>query len=171
MRGITVAALALAAGLSGAAAQAQEASTKNIQLAWFQRHNIFHSGLVGSHIIALTFDDGPNTRTRSVLAALRKANIKATFFIVGRMAKTHPDILREIAAEGHLLANHSATHPLLSSSYDRHPERLIRQIKIVNDEIVPLQPRHTRLFFRAPYGAWRSAHATILNADPVLKPG
>ena len=57
--------------------------------------------------------------TRAVLAALRKANIKATFFIVGRMAKAHPDILREIAAEGHLLANHSATHPLLGSSYDR----------------------------------------------------
>ena len=42
-------------------------------------------------------------------------------------------------------------------------------MKAVNDEIAPLQPRGTQLFFRAPYGVWRSAHAKILNADPVLK--
>lgn len=169
MRGIAAAALFLAACLASSAGWAGEASQKPYQVAWFQSRTIFHSGLVGDHTIALTFDDGPNADTRAVLAALRKHNIKATFFIVGRMAKRHPKILREIAAEGHLLANHSATHPFLGSSYDRHPARLIAQIKAVNSEIAPLQPRGTRLFFRAPYGAWRSAHAKILNADPVLK--
>ena len=169
MRGTVTAILLLAAALACSAAQAQEVSQKQIQLAWFQSRTIFNSGLVGSHTIALTFDDGPNANTPAVLAALRQANVKATFFIVGRMAKAHPGVLREIAAEGHLLANHSATHPLLGSSYDRHPARLISQIKRVNDEIAPLQPRSTQLFFRAPYGSWRSAHAKILNADPVLK--
>ena len=169
MRGSRAAALTLAAGLAWGTAHAQDATQKPAQLAWFQRHTIFHSGLAGTHTIALTFDDGPNARTRDVLAALRKANVKATFFIVGRMAKRHPDVLREIAAEGHLLANHSANHPLLGSNYDAHPERLIAQIKSVNTEIAPLQPAETQLFFRAPYGAWRFAHAEILNADPVLK--
>lgn len=169
MWGIRAAALALAAIVASSAAQAQDAAQKRVQVAWFQPRTIFHSGLVGEHTIALTFDDGPNARTRAVLDALRKANVKATFFIVGRMAKAHPEILREIAAQGHLLANHSATHPLLSARYDAHPEQLIAQLKRVNDEIAPLQPKGTRLFFRAPYGAWRSAHAKILNADPVLK--
>ena len=169
MRGIAAAALFLAACLVSSASLAGGSSQTPYRVAWFQARTIFHSGLVGDHTIALTFDDGPNANTRAVLAALRKDNIKATFFIVGRMAKAHPEILREIAAEGHLLANHSATHPFLGSSYDSHPARLIAQIKAVNNEIAPLQPRGTRLFFRAPYGAWRSAHAKILNADPVLK--
>ena len=169
MRGSQAAALTLAAGLAWGTAQAEDATQKPVQMAWFQQHTIFHSGLIGAHTIALTFDDGPNARTRGVLAALRKANVKATFFIVGKMAKAHPDVLREIAADRHLLANHSATHPFLGSGYDAQPERLIAEIKSANSEIAPLQPADTQLFFRAPYGAWRFAHAEILNADPVLK--
>lgn len=169
MRGIVAAALFSAACAASNAAGAQDASSKPVQLAWFQTRTIFHSGLVGTHTLALTFDDGPNVHTPAVLAALRRENIKATFFIVGKMAKAHPDILRAIAADGHLLANHSATHPLLDSGYDAHPARLLSQVGRVNDEIAPLQPKDAQLFFRAPYGSWRSAHAGILNADPVLK--
>ena len=153
--------------LAGGAQNASKPSPE--QLAWFQQHTIFNSGLVGSHTIALTFDDGPNRNTPAVLDALAKYNVKGTFFIVGKMAKAYPDILRRIAAEGHLLANHSATHPLLGTSYDEHPERLVDQLKEVNDQIQPLMPKGTQMFFRAPYGSWRYAHAAILNSDPVLK--
>jgi len=169
MRRSHAAVITIAGSLVWATAQAQDARQKPTELAWFQPQTIFHSGLVGTHTIALTFDDGPNAHTPAVLAALRKANIKATFFIVGKMAEAHPEILREIATDGHLLANHSATHAFLGSGYDSHPEKLIAQIKRVNDEIAPLQTKDTQLFFRAPYGAWRTAHAEILNADPVLK--
>ena len=79
------------------------------QLALFQQRNIFQSGLRSTHTIALTFDDGPNVRTGDVLDALKELNVKATFFIVGSQAHRHPEILRRIAREGHLLANHSGT--------------------------------------------------------------
>src|SRR5512146_2998098 len=72
------------------------------QIAYFQTKNIFHSGLRGTHTIALTFDDGPNANTRGVLDVLKAQNVKATFFIVGRMARAYPDVLKRIAAEGHL---------------------------------------------------------------------
>ena len=86
----------------------------------------------GTHTVALTFDDGPNANTRAVLAALRSYNIKATFFIVGNMARSHPEILRQIAAEGHLLANHSATHPRLGVElHSITPGRLIAQLREV----------------------------------------
>jgi peptidoglycan-N-acetylglucosamine deacetylase len=139
------------------------------QLAWFQSSTIFHSGLRNAHDIALTFDDGPNAYTAQVLDVLKAHNVKATFFIVGKMAKTHPAILARIAAEGHLLANHSATHPQLTGSYDADPEKLINQLRLVHDEIAPLMQPGDKFYFRAPYGYWRSAHAKILNADPVLK--
>jgi peptidoglycan/xylan/chitin deacetylase (PgdA/CDA1 family) len=139
------------------------------RLAYFQTHNISHSGLRGTHTVALTFDDGPNGATREVMTVLKSQNVTATFFVVGRMAKSHPEILREIEANGYQLANHSASHPLLGKKYDRNPEMLIAQIRTVHDLIAPLMRPDEKFFFRAPYGAWRTAHADILNADPVLR--
>jgi len=161
-------AVALLAAASVLPADAGSAA-KREQLAWFQKDNIFHSGLRGTHTLALTFDDGPNFNTPAVLNALKEYNIKATFFIVGDMARAYPQILARVAREGHLLGNHSATHPMLGGHYDDDPQALIDQIRIVHDYIAPLQPADTKYYFRAPYGAWRSAHAAILNADPVLK--
>jgi len=163
MRASLVCVAALGALVCGPAA-ASEA-----QLAWFQTASIFYSGLREAHAIALTFDDGPNAYTSQVLDVLKQHNVKATFFIVGKMAKAHPDILARIAAEGHLLANHSATHPELVGSFDADPQSLISQIRSVHDEIAPLMQPTDKLYFRAPYGYWRSAHAKILNADPVLR--
>lgn len=139
------------------------------RVAYFQAKNIFHSGLRGTHTVALTFDDGPNENTRAVLDVLKANNVKATFFIVGRMARTYPEVLKRIAAEGHLLANHSATHALLGKKFVRHPEMLIEQIRTVDNYIRPLMPANAKFYFRAPYGSWRQQHAAVLNADPVLK--
>jgi len=152
------------------AASAGDRPTSNQeQLAWFQSRSIFHAGLRDNHTIAMTFDDGPNANTAALLDVLKANNVKATFFIVGRMARTHPELLARIAAEGHLLANHSATHPELTSKFDADPNTLIDQIREVHDEIAPLMKPTDVLYFRAPYGYWRGAHAAILNADPVLR--
>ncbi len=145
------------------------AFASDAQLAWFQSSSIFHSGLRDAHTIALTFDDGPNANTARVLDVLKQHNVKATFFVVGKMAKLHRDVLARISAEGSLIANHSASHPQLTSSYDADPEKLIDQLRIVNDEIAPFMKPGDKFYFRAPYGYWRSAHAKILNADPVLR--
>ncbi|HEX3672686.1 MAG TPA: polysaccharide deacetylase family protein [Rhizomicrobium sp.] len=162
----------LAAGLVLGAVLASGAALAGApkgDVAYFQEKNIFHSGLRDTHTVALTFDDGPNANTPAVLDALKASNVKATFFIVGRMARAYPDILARIAAEGHLLGNHSATHPLLGKRYITHPELLVDQIRQVDDEIRPLMPPGTTFYFRAPYGSWRSQHAAVLNADPVLR--
>ena len=165
-RAIFAAALAATFAVGCASAWAGGAESR---IAYFQTKNIFHSGLRDTHTIALTFDDGPNFNTPAVLDELKAQGVKGTFFIVGKMAKAYPDVLARIAAEGHLLANHSATHPLLGKHYVAHPELLIAQIKEVDDLISPLMPAGTKFYFRAPYGSWRTAHAAVLNADPVLK--
>src|SRR5665213_61725 len=131
-----VLAFAVTAPCVAFAAGAQQASAD--QLAYFQTKNIFHSGLRDTHTIALTFDDGPNANTIGVLNALKANNVKATFFIVGRMAHAHPEVLARIAAEGHLLANHSANHPMLGSRFDADPEKLLYQLRDVNDQIAQL---------------------------------
>src|SRR5580692_1958312 len=93
--------------LCGAAIAGGATKPSDNQVAYFQTKNVFHSGLVGTHTIALTFDDGPNFNTPGVLDALKANGVKGTFFIVGRMARAYPETLARIAAEGHLLANHS----------------------------------------------------------------
>jgi peptidoglycan/xylan/chitin deacetylase (PgdA/CDA1 family) len=63
--------------------------------------------------VVLTFDDGPmQGRTERVLEALDKECTKASFFIVGQMAKAYPETLRKTAANGHTIAYHTMTHPL-----------------------------------------------------------
>ena len=64
--------------------------------------------------IALTFDDGPNDPdTFRLLEVLAKHRVRATFFMIGRFVKQRPEIVRAVAAEGHLIGNHTMTHPLL----------------------------------------------------------
>src|SRR5699024_3627959 len=64
--------------------------------------------------VALTFDDGPDTRfTPQVLDVLAKYDVKATFFLIGSRAKAHSEITRRIHEEGHAIGNHTYWHPNL----------------------------------------------------------
>ncbi|MBK7864836.1 MAG: polysaccharide deacetylase family protein [Archangiaceae bacterium] len=61
--------------------------------------------------VALSFDDGPHPQfTVQVAEALAKANAKATFFCVGQFVEAHPEVAKQLLAEGHELANHTFTH-------------------------------------------------------------
>jgi peptidoglycan/xylan/chitin deacetylase (PgdA/CDA1 family) len=65
------------------------------------------------HKVVLTFDDGPNAHsdtTRRLLNVLKKHNVTAHHCVVGQYARDHPDLVRLIASQGHLLANHGFSH-------------------------------------------------------------
>lgn len=63
-------------------------------------------------VVALTFDDGPDPQfTPPLLDVLKKHNARATFFVMGNKAETHPQILKRITIEGHEIGNHSYSHP------------------------------------------------------------
>jgi peptidoglycan/xylan/chitin deacetylase (PgdA/CDA1 family) len=68
----------------------------------------------GAGCVALTFDDGPDPiDTPKLLDLLRQKGVKATFFVVGKRADQHPEIVRRAWAEGHLVANHTWSHRAL----------------------------------------------------------
>src|SRR3981081_2869967 len=74
----------------------------------------FAHGIRGSRKIALTFDDGPNDpHTLRLLDVLAKNDVRATFFMIGRYVQQRPDIARAVAQAGHVIGNHTFTHPLL----------------------------------------------------------
>jgi peptidoglycan/xylan/chitin deacetylase (PgdA/CDA1 family) len=66
---------------------------------------------LGDHEVVLTFDDGPwPPTTPKVLAALAQECVRATFFLIGKQASEHPDLVRRIAAEGHSIGHHTWLH-------------------------------------------------------------
>jgi cellulose synthase/poly-beta-1,6-N-acetylglucosamine synthase-like glycosyltransferase/peptidoglycan/xylan/chitin deacetylase (PgdA/CDA1 family)/spore germination protein YaaH len=65
-------------------------------------------------MLALTFDDGPDPRwTPAILDILKRENVPATFFIIGKNGQAYPELLRRMVSEGHEIGNHTFTHPNL----------------------------------------------------------
>jgi peptidoglycan/xylan/chitin deacetylase (PgdA/CDA1 family) len=118
--------------------------------------------------LALTFDDGPSpTWTPRLLDALAAHNVRATFFLLGERAQAAPDLVRRIAAAGHLIGNHSWSHPNLArSSSARIRDELTRTQQALQEILgAPVK------FFRPPFGARRPAVFRIarsLGLKPVL---
>jgi peptidoglycan-N-acetylglucosamine deacetylase len=97
-------------------------------------------------VAALTFDDGPDpVFTPRLLAVLHKHQAKATFFMVGKAAERHPNIVKEVAIAGHAIGNHSWDHPSFPLITRR--ERWA-QIRACEKAIAPYGQR----LFRPPYG-------------------
>lgn len=98
-------------------------------------------------VIALTFDDGPSPfTTPPILDSLKKADAKATFFVVGQMCRGREKILLRIANEGHAVANHSWSHPMNPSAASARGE--IEQTNAIIKKTLGFTPR----LYRPPYG-------------------
>jgi peptidoglycan/xylan/chitin deacetylase (PgdA/CDA1 family)/uncharacterized membrane protein YbhN (UPF0104 family) len=106
------------------------------------------SGRADAAQVALTFDDGPGPDTPAVLDALDRAGAKATFFVLGRAALERPELVREAARRGHLVALHGFSHRKLHLARRRTvAEELDRGAEAVRCAGVEPAP-----FFRAPHG-------------------
>ena len=113
--------------------------------------------------IALTFDDGPHpTDTPRVLAALARHGVRATFFLVGRYAERHPDIVRQIHQDGHQLGIHCyrpVPFPL------ENPANLRDQLERTRSAIAEacgISPE-TISHIRPPYGAFTRQTLSLLE--------
>lgn len=117
--------------------------------------------------LALTYDDGPNDRsTPELLEVLDRHNVRATFFLIGRYVRQCPRLVRELHAAGHLVGNHTMTHPFLANKGAASiKEELSRCNALLEDTLgAPVR------YFRAPFGARRPAVlrcARELGLEPV----
>lgn len=104
----------------------------------------------GQRCISLTFDDGPTLlRTPELLDILRESNVRATFFVVGKQAEKHPELLRRAVDEGHLIGNHTYSHSALFCFL--MPRRLRREIEQGQETIERICGYRPR-YFRSPVG-------------------
>lgn len=113
--------------------------------------NIILHGPTGAKELALTFDDSPDeTNTAAVLDVLKSYNIKASFFMIAApMEEANATVVRRAAQEGHLVLNHTYTHPRLSSL---EPTEIAKELHAASGKISTITGSYPVLM-RPPYGA------------------
>ncbi|GAB2629056.1 hypothetical protein Aab01nite_21010 [Paractinoplanes abujensis] len=105
----------------------------------------------GSKVVALTFDDGPDpVQTPKILELLAEHQVKATFCLVGTQVERHPEIVRQIVADGHTLCNHTWDHSLKIGK--DQPAKIKADLDRTNAAILAAVPGAQIPFFRAPGG-------------------
>lgn len=118
---------------------------------------VYHHGLGKDDQVAISFDDGPDPEwTPKILDILKKAEVKASFFLVGTNIESHPDIVRRILAEGHEIGIHTYSHPNLSIV---SPERAFLECNATERLIEAITGRST-LLFRPPYNSDSRPHTS-----------
>jgi peptidoglycan-N-acetylglucosamine deacetylase len=124
--------------------------------------------LRGSRQLALTFDDGPNDpNTLRLLEVLARQGVQATFFLIGRYVQQRPEIAREIVQAGHVVGNHTFTHPLLIFKSETEIRQELSQCRAALQDAVG---QHSNLF-RPPFGGRRPAVLRVareLGLAPVM---
>ena len=109
---------------------------------------------------ALTFDDGPNPNyTPQVLATLEQYHVKATFFCVGRLVAQYPDLVKAEYADGHVIGNHSWSHPNLGLLSSNEVATQLRRTSDIIQQTLGVRPT----FFRPPYGVFNATVLTQAN--------
>jgi peptidoglycan/xylan/chitin deacetylase (PgdA/CDA1 family) len=120
-----------------------------------------------ANAIALTVDDGPHPIwTPQILALLRRLDIRATFSLIGSQAHGRPDLVRRIVGDGHVLTNHTMTHPQPFAA--RSATAVRREIVNAQSAIAEAAGVAPRLF-RSPGGSW-SAGVLAATAAAGLRP-
>lgn len=129
---------------------------------WANSGNIVWRGNASSKKVALTFDDGPFPYyTGMILDILKKYDVRATFFVVGQMVKTYPHLARRIVEEGHEIANHSYSHPMLNGLSRKRAYSEIVNTHAVIKKVTGQVPK----FFRPPYGSYQKTAYSIAEQN------
>jgi peptidoglycan/xylan/chitin deacetylase (PgdA/CDA1 family) len=118
--------------------------------------------------LALTYDDGPNDpHTLRLLEVLARHNVRATFFLIGRFVQQRPDIARELVKAGHVVGNHTFTHPWLIL---KSPSCVRRELESCERALADAIGEPSRLF-RPPFGGRRPAVLRItkqMGLEPIM---
>lgn len=126
------------------------------------KYGSFYLGDVSSKTIYLTFDNGyENGYTAQILDILKEKQVPATFFVTGHYLKTQPDLVRRMVREGHIVGNHSWSHPDLTQVSD---ERFRQELERVEQEFERITGEKKMAYLRPPRGIF-SERTLALSAE------
>lgn len=117
------------------------------------KHGAYYMGEGEEKVLYLTFDAGyENGNTEAILDALKKHDVKATFFVVGHFLNTAPDIVKRMVEEGHTVGNHTFHHKDMSEISER--EAFQKEMKDVEDLFRNITGQELVKYYRPPQGKY-----------------
>ncbi len=118
-----------------------------------KKYDTYYIGDTSKNTIYLTFDAGyENGNTPAILDALKKHNVKATFFVVGNYITSAPDLVKRMNDEGHTVGNHTYHHPDMSSISEK--SAFEKEIKSLEEEYKKVTGCDMTKFYRPPQGKY-----------------
>lgn len=139
-----------------------ERPTGNATPEYLKEFNSFFIAPEGNKKIYITFDAGYEAGyTPKILEALKKHNAKATFFIVGTLMKSNPELIKQIDDEGHIVANHSMHHPNMSKMSTM--ENFKKEIEPVEELYKEITGKEMKKFYRPPQGIFSETNLKMAN--------
>lgn len=123
----------------------------NASAEYLEKYDAFYAGDPSDKVIYLTFDAGyENGYTPAILDALKKHNVKATFFVVGNYIESAPELVKRMVAEGHTVGNHTFSHPDMSKISDMSSFQ--KEISALEDLYQQTTGQELVKFYRPPQG-------------------
>jgi len=114
------------------------------------KYGAFYKADPNKKELYLTFDNGyENGFTPKILDVLKKEKVPATFFVTGHYLESAPDLVKRMAKEGHIVGNHSWSHPDLTQVSD---EKIVEELKKVREKTEELTGNKTMKYIRPPRG-------------------
>ena len=134
-----------------------EPPVANASFEELKKYNAYYAEDTSEKKLYLTFDAGfENGNTPAILDALKKHDVKATFFVVGTYIKDNPDLIKRIHEEGHLIGNHTYHHPDMSQISTK--ESFHKELKDVETEYKNVVGEEMTKFYRPPQGKFNETN-------------
>lgn len=130
--------------------------------------DVICSGASETNAISLSFDDGPAEQTAKVLDILKKHEVKAGFFCIGKNVQANPEIIRRMDNEGHFIGNHSFSHAFWFDLFSR--KKMLQEMMDTNKIIFDLTGKKMKLF-RPPYGVTTPVLAKAIRQTKMIAMG
>lgn len=126
------------------------------------KYNAYYIGSKEEKVIYLTFDAGfENGNTPAILNALKKHNASAAFFLVGNYIKTSPDLVNRMVNEGHIVGNHTYSHPDMSKISDK--ESFEKEITSLESAFKEATGKDMLKFYRPPQGKYSAQNLKMAS--------
>ena len=136
--------------------------TGNESAEHLKEYNAYYVGNASEKVIYLTFDAGfENGYTESVLDTLKKNHVPAAFFLVGTYIRDNPDLVKRMVNEGHIVANHTMSHPDMSAISDKTAfTKELSQTEEFYKSVIEKDMPH---YYRPPRGTYSESNMKMAN--------
>ncbi|PKR84899.1 MULTISPECIES: delta-lactam-biosynthetic de-N-acetylase [Bacillaceae] len=128
-----------------------------------KKHHAFYKGNPHDKILYLTFDNGyENGYTEDILNVLKKEKVPATFFVTGHYLKSQPNLVKRMVKDGHIIGNHSWSHPDMTAISD---DKIREELRKVQEETARITTQKEMHYLRPPRGILSERTMEIANQE------